>query len=163
MEISSLMETIRIKCPVCGAVLEVLDDPANAEKNVKCPNCQQRNKFNDFKRVLPAPVPVSPEQDETHIDVMREESAGYLLDRMTGRSYPLHKGKQLVGRNTHKSAPKADIPVETADLGMSREHLFIDVMSGRDGRYHIYVSNAKNQNPTQINGAPLAHSSAIII
>ena len=149
------MEKIRIKCPVCGAVLEVLDDPANAEKSVKCPNCQQRNKYKDFKRVLPAPVPIAPDQDETHIATKRNESPGYLLDKATGRVYPLREGEQLVGRKPHKTAPKADIPIETKDQGMSREHLYIEVVSGRDGRYHIYASNAKNQNPTEINGVHL--------
>lgn len=150
------MEKIRIKCPVCGAILEAIDDPANAEKNVKCPNCNQRSKFKDCKRIVPTPVPVSSENDDTQIGLKRDDSAGYLLDRATYRRYPLREGKQLVGRKPHKNPPKADIPIETADQGMSRAHLYIEVMSGRDGRYHVYVSNAKNQNPTEINGVKLA-------
>lgn len=149
------MEKIRIKCPVCGAVLEAMDDPANAEKYVKCPNCQQRNKFKDFKRIEPVSAPVPSEDDDTRIASMRRESMGYLLDKATYRRYPLREGKQLVGRKPHKTPPKADIPIETTDQGMSREHLFIEVMAGRDGRYHVYVSNAKNQNPTEINGTKL--------
>ncbi len=150
------METIRIKCPVCGAILEAVDNPANAEKSVKCPNCQQRNKFKDFKRILPTvSAPVASENDETQISCMRKESIGYLLDKATGRRYPLREGKQLVGRKPYKSPPKADIPIETTDQGMSREHLYIDVMAGRDGRFHVYASNAKNQNPTEINGIQL--------
>lgn len=161
--INTVMEKIRIKCPVCGAILEVLDDPANAEKNVKCPNCQQRNKYKDFKRIIPSPAPVVSENDETQIASMKKDLAGYLLDRLTGRRYPLREGKQLVGRKPHKSTPKADIPIETTDQGMSREHLFIEVMVGRDGRYHVYVSNAKNQNPTEINGNRLADGDKISI
>lgn len=149
------MGTIRIKCPVCGAILEAKDDPSNAEKFVRCPNCQQRNKFKDFKRIIPAPAPIATENDETQISLKKKDSVGYLLDRVSGRSYPLKEGKQLVGRKTHKSASKADTPIETTDKGMSREHLFIEVMAGRDGRHHVYVSNAKNQNPTEINGVKL--------
>ena len=104
----------------------------------------------------PAPAPVPSENDETQIGVMRKESVGYLLDRATYRRYPLREGKQLVGRKPHKNPPKADVPIETTDQGMSREHLYIEVMAGRDGRYHVYVSNAKNQNPTEINGIKLA-------
>lgn len=150
------MEKIRIKCPVCGAVLEALDDPANVGKNVRCPNCKQRNKFTDFKRIVPMAAPVPSEDDETQIAQKRNDSAGYLLDRATYRRYPLHEGKQIVGRKPHRSAPKADVPIETADQGMSREHLCLEVISGRDGRYHVYASNAKNQNPTEINGVKLA-------
>ena len=154
--IDHLMDKIRIKCPVCGAILEALDDPANVEKNVKCPNCNQRNKFKDFKRIVPAPTPIASENDETQIATKRNDSVGYLLDRATYRRYPLREGKQLVGRKPHKNPPKADIPIETTDQGMSREHLYIEVMAGRDGRNHVYVSNAKNQNPTEINGVKLA-------
>lgn len=150
------MNKIRIKCPVCGAILEAVDDPANAEKNVKCPNCLQRNRFKVFKRIVPAQAPIASEDDDTQIASMRKESAGYLLDRLTARRYPLKEGKQLVGRKPHKSPPRADIAIETTDQGMSREHLYIEVMAGRDGRYHVYVSNAKNQNPTEINGTRLA-------
>ena len=149
------MERIRIKCPVCGAVLEAFDDPANAGKNVRCPNCLQRNKFIDFKKIVPLPSPVTPENDETQIAQVKNDLVGYLMDRATYRRYPLSEGKQIVGRKPHRSHPKADIPIETTDQGMSREHLCIEVMAGRDGRYHVYVSNAKNQNPTEINGVKL--------
>ena len=158
------MDKIRIKCPICGAILEALDDPANAEKNVKCPNCNQRNKFKDFKRVVvPMPTPIASEKDETQIASMGKDSVGYLLDRMTYRRYPLREGKQLVGRKPRKNPAKADIPIETTDQGMSREHLYIEVMAGHDGRYHVYVSNAKNQNPTEINGVTLADGDKVSI
>ena len=149
------MEKIRIKCPVCGAVLEALDNPANAEKNVKCPNCHQRNRFKDFKRIGFSPAQIPTANDETQIGQSQIGSAGYLLDKTTYRRYPLNEGRQIVGRKTHKTPSKADIPIETSDQGMSREHLCIEVMNGRDGRYHVYASNAKNQNPTEINGIRL--------
>jgi len=155
------MEKIRIKCPVCGAVLEALDDPANERKSVKCPNCQQRNKFVDFKRVVPISAPVPSESDDTQIGIMRNDSVGYLMDRMTYRRYPLREGRQIVGRKPHRSTPKADIPIETTDQGMSREHLCIEVMAGRDGHYHVYASNAKNHNPTIINGVKLGEGDKV--
>lgn len=144
---------IRIKCPVCGAILEVVDNPANYEKNVTCPNCKQKNKFKAFKRIIPAETPAG--GDETQIEFHRDTTPGYLLDKTTGRRYALNVGRQLVGRKPQKTPPKADIPIETKDPGMSREHLYLDVMKGRDGHYHIYASNAKNLNPTYINDAIL--------
>ena len=144
------MEKIRIKCPFCGAVLETLDNPANYEKTIKCPNCQTKNVFKDFKRVIP-----KKQSDETRINLPREETIGYLLDLQTHLQYPLKEGRNLIGRKTVKTPPKADIPIETTDAGMSREHLFIDVMRGRDGHIHVYASNAKNQNPTLVNGVEL--------
>ena len=35
------MNTIRIKCPVCGAILNAKDDPSNVKKSVTCPNCKE--------------------------------------------------------------------------------------------------------------------------
>ena len=43
------MNTIRIKCPVCGAILNAKDDPSNVKKSVTCPNCKERRKFTEFK------------------------------------------------------------------------------------------------------------------
>ena len=145
------METIRIQCPNCSAILEAKDNPANYEKYVTCPNCKVRNKFKDFKHVIPK----EREDDSTRIDEFGEESPGCLLDMTTRREYPLKEGRNLVGRKPVSSPAKADIPIVTSDQGMSREHLLVDVMRGRDGHYHVYVSNAKNKNATEVNGEVL--------
>lgn len=147
------MDKIRIKCPVCGAILETVDNPANAEKNVTCPNCKQKNKFKDFKRVASAPAAAP--SDETQVGKKQDDSPGYLLDRKTGKEYPLREGRLVVGRKPQNSPPKADIAIVTNDMYMSREHLNVDVMFGQDGHFHVYVSNAKNQNPTFVNDEPL--------
>jgi len=147
------MDKIRIKCPVCGVLLEALDDPANYEKQVTCPNCKTRNKFNSFKRV----VPETPSEDDctTIIREIDNDAIGALVDVATGRSYPLREGKNLVGRMTYNSPPVATVPIVTENRKMSRSHLYIHVMHGADGRYHAYASNASNRNATTINGVIL--------
>lgn len=144
------METIRIKCPNCGAVLGAVDHPANAQKMVVCPNCKVRNRFVDFKRVTPSKV-----DDETRMDMFVEGPIGSLVDEKTHKEYPLKEGRNLVGRKPVRDVPKADIPIETDDKGLSRAHLYIDVIKGRDGRWHYYASNASNKNETRINGVKL--------
>ena len=152
------MDTIRIKCPNCGAILEVVDNPANAGKNVTCPNCKVRNKYSAFKRViLRRPV----EDDTTQICVRKEDNIGYLIEELSRVQYPLKEGRNLVGRLTKKSPTKADVAIETNDLGMSRAHLYLDVVQGVDGHYHVYASNAKNKNETTINGAKLENGDKI--
>lgn len=142
---------IKIKCPNCGVVLEAQDNPANAQKSVICPNCKVRNRFIDFRRFSQKTV-----DDETYISFLtKESSVGHLVDEATRREYPLTEGRSLVGRKPAKESPKADIPIETSDRGFSRAHLFIDAVKGRDGRYHIYVSNADNKNETFVNGQKL--------
>lgn len=148
------MDKIRIKCPFCGAILETLDNPANYEKNIVCPNCKTKNKFKDFKRIISKPIS-SPEDDVTQFDTKTQDKVGYLLDVKTHRQYYLKEGKNLIGRLTMKTPPLADIPIETLDMGMSRKHLYIDVMKGRDGRFHAYAYNASNKNATLINGVIL--------
>ena len=88
------MNTIRIKCPVCGAILNAKDDPSNVKKSVTCPNCKERRKFTEFKVIVPvAPAPVEsgqePVADETQVCVRRkpESSPGYLLDKATGVTF----------------------------------------------------------------------------
>lgn len=156
------MEKIRIKCPVCGAILEVLNNPAYAEKNVVCPNCKEKRKFKEFKKVVPkAPVQVD---DTTEINLnsgatgstkKKQEDPGYLMDKKTMKRYDLKEGKFTIGRKPSKSAPKADIPIETEDQGMSRVHMNVRVTLARDGYYHVYVSNAANKNPSYVNGVQL--------
>ena len=146
------MEKIHIKCPYCGSILEVVDNPANYSKNVTCPNCRHKDRFANYLRINASLANNASADDETQVILSRKGTLGYLLDKITGMIYPLKEGSQIVGRKTTKTPSKADIPISTTDLGMSREHLCIDVVLGNDAQYHVYASNAKNQNPTTING-----------
>ena len=143
------MEKVRIKCPVCGVILEAEDNPLNYAKNVTCPNCKTKNKFSSFIRISPAPSPV--EDGSTEIKVLSNTSVGALLDPSASRKYSLKEGRNLIGRMTHNSPSKASVPISTDNRRMSRSHLFIDVVKGADGRYHAYASNASNLNETRIN------------
>lgn len=142
-----MREKIKIKCPNCGAILEAIDDPANDKKSVLCPNCRVRNRFSDFKRLVPKVI-----EDETQIGLLLKEAIGHLVDGRTNLRYPLKEGRNLIGRRPQKGETKASIPIDTGDRGFSRAHLYIDVIKGRDGRYHYYASNAENKNSTTING-----------
>ena len=162
------MNIIRIKCPNCGAELDVYDDPANVKKSVTCPNCKVRNKFTAFKLVAPAKeVPQTPpagdktqesdEQEKTQIKTKKKPAVdpGYFEDKATGMRYDIPDGASTVGRKTTKTPSKADIPVLTSDQFMSRVHMKVQANIGKDGLYHVYVSNAENKNPTLINGKEL--------
>ena len=153
-----VMETIRIKCPVCGAVLEAVDDPTNYQKFVTCPNCKTRNRFSSFLKLSKK----VPEADcATEMKQVTEDFIGALLDPLTGKEYPLQEGHNLIGRMTFGTPPKASVPILTDNRRMSRSHLIIDVIKGADGRYHAYASNASNQNPTTINGKILEDRDAL--
>lgn len=147
------MEKIRIKCPYCSAVLEVDDNPAFVGKTLKCKNCGSKDKFENFKRIVPK-APAA----EVETEVFRSsspKSPGLLLNISDGHEYPLSEGVQTVGRKPKEGPAKADIAIVTSDKFMSRCHLRLEVMMGRDGFYHVYASNDGNKNPTYINGALL--------
>ena len=46
-------EIIKIKCPECGAVLSVKEQPGMVSKSLTCPVCGTRNKFIDFRNITP--------------------------------------------------------------------------------------------------------------
>ena len=155
------MEKVRIKCPVCGVILEADDDPANYGKNVTCPNCKSRNKFSSFKRLTSLSNLIA-ENGETEIkSVSQDHTTGSLMDPETGRLYPLEEGRNLVGRMTHNAPSKASVSISTDNRRMSRSHLYIDVVKGADGYYHAYASNASNLNETMINGVVLENDDKI--
>ena len=172
-KIDQMMETIKIKCPNCGAVLSVLDDPSNQGKNVKCPVCKQTYPFTAFKAVKPK---ISEEEDKTSIgfafnsddatalpDFNKVETIGYLLDKTTSERYILSEGLNLVGRMTYQSAPQATVPVKTSDRGFSRKHMNIEVVKGSDKVFRYYVSNAENKNKTTVNGVELGSTDKMIL
>lgn len=167
------METIKIKCPNCGAILTVVDSPANDGKSVKCPVCKMANPFTSFKFVKPK---VTEEEDRTNLggnfssedctrlpDYHKAENIGYLWDDTAKMRYDLQEGINLIGRMTYQSVPVATVPVKTEDRGFSRKHMNIEVVKGADSVFRYYVYNAENKNPTTINGVQLNSNDKIIL
>lgn len=164
------MTTIKIKCPNCGKVLIVQDDPSNATKNVVCPVCKVKNPFSSFKNVIPAPIEDKTELSKKQSDdktvirsCMNNKGTGFLLDEYSRRKYPLSEGVNLIGRLPKQSVPVADIAIVTDDSGLSRKHLNIEVVRGMDGNVRHWVSNAENKNPTFINGRKMEDGDRIVL
>lgn len=166
------VETIKIKCPNCGAVLTVADNPANVGKSVKCPVCKEKYRFTEFKLVLPKNedsdrtthgLNVSSEDRTRLPESPRVNTFGYLLHKDHLKKYELSAGLNLIGRKTYKTAPVASVPIETEDLGFSRRHLYIEVLMGPDGVVRHYAYNAENKNETTVNGVRLETDDKIIL
>ena len=151
---------IRIKCPTCGKLLKLgvssesdlsKFDPSKKKGNLICPNCKEKQPWAAYKV-----IEGKSDTDETQIVSPLHDTIGRLFDETTRKEYPLKEGRQLIGRMTYKAPPKADVPVETQDLGFSRSQFYLRVMKGRDGRYHTYISEASHSNPTFVNGQQLS-------
>ena len=157
------MEQIKIKCPNCGAVLTVLDDPANKGKSVKCPVCQMKHPFDSFKRV----VAVKPQDDGTSalesfrqvktesVDLRLSSTPGFLQDDKSGLRYEINEGLNLIGRMSSVSKELGAVGIETDDMGLSRKHFFIEAERLPDGKFKHIIYNAANKNDTLINGQKL--------
>lgn len=166
------MNQIKIKCPTCGARLTVIDSPENKGKSVKCPICKEKHHFSQFRIVSPT---VSDDNDKTQIglggsvgDITEfpgrkdQVESGYLKDNNM-HEYPLKDGLNLVGRKTYKSPSVADIAIETTDRGFSRKHLYIEVLTGADGKNRFCAYNAENKNPTTINDTPIVSGDKVFL
>ena len=166
------MGMIKIKCPTCGAILSVADDPSNVRKSVKCPVCEEKHRFTEFKSVQNK----AEESDRTQLGINTKQSdrtelpmqsrpvtLGYLLDETHNRKYTLCAGLNLIGRKTYQTASVATIAIETDDLGFSRQHIYIEAIKGPDGVVRHYAYNANNKNETTINGHPLGAQDKVIL
>ena len=156
------MNSIKIQCPDCGAVLTVEDNPANSGKNVKCPVCGKRHPFSSFRPWM-NPSAAVPAGSETVLpgdsgsaitrlsgDV-RNTHAGYLFHEETCQIYRLSEGQNLIGRKTRQTPQGASVPIATTDMGFSRKHLYIDAVRLPDGTIRHYAYNASNKNETTVN------------
>lgn len=165
-------EKIRIKCPGCGAVLVLKNGSASDDKMIVCPRCKSRNRLGGFTRVVPAPQPVVVEND-TFIDQhTRPASAGFgtlsmrsacLVDTRTGKRYPLREGRNLIGRRTYQTAPLADVPIDTPDMGMSRAHFYVEMVRVNPSLSKVYMYNANNKNHTYVNADLVSTGDKIVL
>lgn len=144
--------TLKVKCPNCGARLTVKVPPSMdmTKGTLTCVNCNVRSPWANFQRVVEKPV-----QDETQIVAKIHDTIGYLLDDNTHTEYKLKQGRQLIGRMTYTAPPKADVPIMVEDRTFSRAQFYLTVVSGRDGRFHTYISEASTSNPTYVNNKKL--------
>ena len=168
----SFQNTIRIKCPNCGAILTVPDSPANVGKSVKCPICKEKYAFTEFKEVKTPEVDADrtsfglnvSSKDMTQLpQIPKSVTIGHLVDESRHRQYKLTEGINLIGRKTYQTASLASIQIETDDLGFSRKHLYIEAAICPDGHVLHYAYNASNKNVTLINGIPLGAGDKVIL
>ena len=154
------MESIRIKCPCCGAVLNVKNLPGIETKKVRCPLCKESSPFLSFQ-ALSKPRKI---EDSTKLSSNFTISIGQLkIKDSQDAPYQLGLGKNVVGREAAGSSTHIQIPAKGAK-SMSREHLIIEVKEIPGKGIVHYVSLYKEQvNPTKINGQQLEYGDSVIL
>ena len=173
-------EIIQIKCPFDGAVLSVKNSPGIETKSVTCPVCGNRYPFTQFRRVVPgaqggghsdethypgsANVP-RPDDDHTHIAHPSEQKkgpVGRLKLMPMGPVYQLKEGRNVIGRKATKSSASIQIDCK-GNLGMSREHIVIDVIPTAKGYQHVVALYKELVNPTFIGSEPLYFNDQFVL
>ena len=169
------MQTKRIICPKCRAVLDVKNSQNETVKQIACPSCKTvlQVKFQPQQEPIEAPTyyapPKQPATDcgETQLaDNGGETVLGGGLKGATqlytptqkatakltyeGKDYPLKEGQNIVGRQGTTS--KATVQIETTDRYMSRQHCSITVTILPDGTKKAVLSNYQNKNLTTVDG-----------
>lgn len=142
------METIDIKCPKCGKVLRVQNQPGIERMMVPCPVCGERTPFSKCSRVQK-----QQSSNDTELPSHSRSLRAVLVDKCTLRSYELPVGRNTVGRAHPTSS--ASVQIATEDQSISRVHSIIEVVKTTAGNLRCIISNAKNKNGTYINGEKL--------
>lgn len=162
------METIDVKCPWCSATLRIKKSLGMEVKNITCPNCKNTHPFTQFKVVVPVE-----EESVTCLPGFKGEDKinskpenliiGRLIVPLTGISYQLLPGKNIIGRKA--SASIANFQIDTGEnKRMSREHLIIDVKRIPSSGFMYYVSIYKERvNKTFVNSTELLFGDTLIL
>ena len=155
------MQTIRIKCPKCGVLLDVRNTGNEAERTIGCPNCNSHLKVK-FKKKPDLPPVDDDDAEEFGTNIMSgiaNTNVGKLLYGTT--EYPLILGVNTIGRKATTSAASLQIP--TDDRSMSRMHSIIEVGRLYDGSVRTVIKNADNKNPTFVGGQRLLDGDRIVL
>ena len=169
------MQTKRIICPKCKAVLDVKNSQNESVKQITCPSCKTilQVKFQPQQEPIEAKTYYAPPKQPTADSGETQLAGGETLlggglsgatrlytptlnatatARLSfgGKDYPLNEGQNIVGRQGTTS--KATVKIETADRYMSRQHCSITVSTLPDGTKKAVLSNYQNKNLTTIDG-----------
>lgn len=155
---------IKIKCPHCGKILRLTDNPNINKAVFTCPVCKEKNKVGNCQRIVDAPIQnIASEEtqysfhsfsaaggDETQFigAQSKQPNVGVLVDN-GGKTYKLTFGVSTIGRKATTSI--ALVQIDTDDRTMSRNHAIIEVKAAGEQVIHI-LRNSANKNPSYING-----------
>lgn len=170
------MQTKRVVCPRCRAVLDVKNSQNETVKQITCPSCktvlqvkfQPQQEPLEAKTYYPSPKQPAADSGKTQLGgaggdtklggsvsgstVLGVPTKATATAKLTfgGKDYPLQVGPNIVGRQATTS--KATVQIETADRYMSRQHCIINVSTLHDGSKKAVLSNYQNKNSTTIDG-----------
>ncbi len=162
------METKKVKCPGCGAVLEVRNSRNEAVKRITCPDCRMALQVTFPANMLPEAPTYYPADAASDVLTPPGEAPGgasrtgehpaLIFD---GQRYPLLDGRNVVGRRAASSTATVQIP--STDRYMSRRHVVVEVSRTPRGLPKALLSNCKNKNATHVNGLRVEDTDEVVL
>ena len=168
-------EIIKIKCPGCGSILKIQNQPDLDKKYVPCPTCKLKSRFADCQRIADEDDADKTQVNHNQTGGKKEEdtilnqdivaSAGRLINTQNGDVHHLRLGKNTIGRCISNPLPSVSIPIVESQThnSMSREHAIIVVTRLESGSYRCFLSNWKAKNGTWVDGMPLAEGDSVVL
>lgn len=181
-------KTIKLKCPLDGAVLAVQWQPNIEKMHITCPICKKKRPFADYMQLNGQQKPLDDDatrypgtnqggqganepthygptqqaKEETEIGTKPNYTLGKLQVSGLGQTFQLRPGKNLVGRSAEGSS--ASIKIPCPNKRMSREHIVIEVVKEPMKGFVHYLSLYKEKvNPTCVDGQPLEFGDRIVL
>ncbi|MCQ2256747.1 MAG: FHA domain-containing protein [Bacteroidaceae bacterium] len=168
------MAEIKIKCPKCGKILILSDNPNINNAVFTCPVCKEKHKVGECQRIVDAPKQtianeetqygfsssVSNGEETQFVGASPSQpNTGVLVDNF-GRTYNLSFGVNTIGRKATTSSASVQINVE--DRYMSRSHAIIEVKNVGGQTLHI-LRNGAGKNPSYLNGTLIETNDQLIL
>lgn len=165
---------IQIKCPFCGAVLKVKQQPGLEKASITCPVCKKKSLFTDFGTVINKDCEETElpggfkskqnSEDTTESGASVNTAIGCLVEK-SGKRWTLHLGVNTVGRKLQSNPQQVEIPVSdyTGERKMSRNHAKIEVIRLSNGSAKHVLYNWQNKNMTYVGGEPIETGDRIVL
>lgn len=163
------MSEIKVRCPKCGKVLRLADNPNIDNAVFTCPVCHEKNRVGDCQRIVEQNIaseetqygyaPSSGGEETQIVGSTPQMNVGSLVDGV-GSTYQLRLGINTIGRKAASS--NASVQINVDDRYMSRNHAVIEVKNVGGQTLHIF-RNGANKNPSYINGTLVDATDQIIL
>jgi uncharacterized protein YbaR (Trm112 family) len=156
------MEKKRIKCPVCGSLLDISFKDDGGIKHISCPVCKSRLKINlgalasqqGNKQEEPQNA-----DDESETIIRRAPRRAVFRIVYNGIPFELKDGQNTIGRKAGSS--RASLQIPTGDMTTSRSHLMIEVNTDANGNKYATLVNHNNTNATMVNEVEINNGDVI--
>lgn len=164
----------RVICNSCAITLEVPQRNGEPFREINCPNCSHQLRvtfgnpqLDDHSKTVYGGMQgvssFSHHDDEalTQLSLASSSSERIGVLLWGEASFPLHLGRNLVGRESKSS--NADIQIPTDDIQMSREHAIISVMRIANGSLRTLICNNKDCVTTFVNDMQLLADDEVVL